>query len=116
MGLDLLRDFFGRKLRVKRLECKVILAGDDPCDLALLYGRLWAAVGNLFPRLERMLVIQKRDIQIECDFTADKTCVTALVELTITVGRLLALAVCYGARAVVEFLKIRKLQKGGADL
>ena len=43
--LDFLGDF-RRKLRVNRLELKVILAGDDPCDLALNYGRAWAAIGN----------------------------------------------------------------------
>jgi len=90
------------------------MAGGDPCDLAVNYGRAWAAVGNLLPRLERVLIIKKRDIQIECDFTADSTLVTARLDLTITLGRLFAMVAVNGFRALKEFLKIKKKRKGGA--
>jgi len=113
VGLNLLNDF-RRKLRVDCLELKVIMAGGDPCDLAVNYGRAWAAVGNLLPRLERVLIIKKRDIQIECDFTADSTLVTARLDLTITLGRLFAMVAVNGFRALKEFLKIKKKRKGGA--
>ncbi len=113
VALDFLGDF-RRKLRLDRLELKLILAGDDPCDLATNYGRVWAAIGNLLPRLERLFVIKKRDIEAECDFTASETLVIARLDLTITLGRLLSLAVCYGIRALHEFLNLKKKQKGGA--
>ena len=63
LGLKFLGDF-RRKLRVDNLFLRLILAGDDPCDLAVNYGRAWAAVGNLMPQLERLFVIKKRDIQV----------------------------------------------------
>lgn len=113
LGLDFLGDF-RRKLRVNRLEMKLILAGDDPADLGMAYGRAWAALGNLWPRLERCFVIKKRDVQIECDFEASKTLITARLELTITLGRLLVLGVGYGIRALKEYLKIKNQGKGGA--
>ena len=47
-----------RKIRIDHLDVKLILAGDDPCDLAVNYGRAWAAVGNLLPRVERIFVIR----------------------------------------------------------
>ena len=62
LGLKFLGDF-RRKLRLDNLYLRLILAGDDPCDLAVNYGRIWAAVGNLMPQLERLFVIRKRDIQ-----------------------------------------------------
>ena len=111
--LDFVKTFF-RKLRVNRLELKVILAGDDPCDLALNYGRAWSALGSLIPVLEESLVIKKRDTQVECDFTADATTVYARADLTITVGRILSMGVRYGIRALREFIKINNLRKGGA--
>ena len=114
LALNFLNDF-RRKLRVNRLELKLIMAGGDPCSLAINYGKAWAALGNLMPKLERFLVIKKRDIEIECDFTASSTTVYACLELTITLGRLIALAVGYGIRAVLEFLKIQKKRKGGAS-
>lgn len=113
VALDFLGDF-GRKLRVNRLELKLIMAADDPCDLAINYGRAWAAVGNLFPLLERAFVIKKRDVEVECDFTASETLVIARLDITITLGRIIALVVRYGIRALREYLKIMKLRKGGA--
>lgn len=107
VALDFLGDF-RRKLRVNRLEMKLVLAGDDPCDLATNYGRAWVALGNLWPRLEAIFVIKKRDVQIQCDFTADKPRIFARLDLTITLGRLLVLAVRYGIRALIEFFKLKK--------
>jgi len=114
IGLQML-DCFRRKLRVDRLECKLILGGDDPCDLAVNYGKAWAAVGNLLPGLERVLVIRKREIEVECDFTSNQTLVIARLDLTITLGRLVSLGVVYGVRALIAFLKIQKKRKGGAN-
>ena len=112
LGLKFLGDF-RRKLRVDNLCLRLILAGDDPCDLAVNYGRAWAAIGNLIPQLERLFVIKKRDIQVECDFTAEEISVIAHVDITITLGRLLTLAVVYGIRVLFEFLSMKR--KGGGD-
>ena len=113
VALDFLGDF-RRKLRLDNLYLRLILAADDPCDLAVNYGRAWAAVGNLIPQLEKWFVIKKRDIEVECDFTASETVIIAHLDLTITLGRLLA-AVCRAAfRALIVYLKIKKKRKGGA--
>ena len=112
--LDFLGDLLCRKLRVKKLQAKVIMAGDDPCDLAVNYGRTWAALGNLVPLLERFFIIKKRDLQVECDFDAEKTLIDANLEITITLARLLHLGLRYGIRVLREYLKIMKLRKGGA--
>ena len=105
---------FRRKLRVKYLELKVILAGDDPCDLAVNYGRACGALAALEPQLDRFFVIRKRDLQVECDFAAEKTLVWARAELSITVGRLLHIGFYHGARILKLWLKILKTRKGGA--
>jgi hypothetical protein len=107
-------DGFRRKLRVNVFDLKIVMAADDPCDLALNYGKAWAAVGNLMPQLERVFVIQKRNIDVECDFTADKTLVNARLDLTITLGRILGLVFVLLGRAIVTFIKILLKRKGGA--
>ena len=112
-ALDFLGDF-RRKLRLNNLYLRLILAGDDPCDLAVNYGRAWAALGNLMPRLEQWFVIKKRDIEVECDFETTEILVIAHLDLTITLGRFLAAAVKFAVRALIEYLKLKKKRKGGA--
>lgn len=110
---DFLGDF-RRKLRINQLQLKFIMAGGDPYNLALNYGRTWAAVGNLLPKLEQWFVIKKRDIEVECDFVETQTRVIAHVDLTITLGRLLAAVFTFAFKALIRFLKIMKKRKGGA--
>ena len=113
LAFDFLGDF-RRKIRMKELYLRLILASADPCDLAINYGKTWAAVGNLLPALERWFAIQKRDVEVECDFTASETKVFARVEITITLGRLLSLAAVYAVRGIKEFFVFRNKRKGGA--
>ena len=111
--LDFL-DAFRRKIRVNLLEMKLILADGDPADLAENYGKAWAILGNMMPLLERVFVIKKRDLEVECDFLAKDTLITARMDLTITVGRVLLLLVIQGIPALREFLKLMNKRKGGA--
>ena len=106
LGLHFLGDF-RRKLRVNRLVLRLTLAGDDPCDLAVNYGRAWAAVGNLLTAMQRAFVIQKRDVEVQCDFLGEETKVVFAMDLTITLGRILGLLVKYGIRAVAILLKMK---------
>ena len=115
VALDLLNDL-RRKLRVNHLLLHLTLAGDDPCDLAVNYGRMNASLAALIAQLERVLVIQKRDVHVDCDFTANETVILARLDLTITLGRILSIAVRYGVRGLMTFLKIKKQREGGADL
>ena len=113
LGLDFLGDF-RRKLRLNDLYLRLILASSDPCDLAINYGKTWTAVGNLMPVLERWFVIKKRDVEVECDFTASETTVIARMDITMTVGRLLSLVAVYACRGLKEFIQFRNKRKGGA--
>ena len=115
VALDLLNDL-RLKLRVDHLKLHMTMAADDPCDLAISYGRMNAAMAGLITQLERFLVIKKRDVHIDCDFTASETVILARLDLTITLGRILSIAVVYGIRALTTFLNIKKQREGGADL
>ena len=101
-----------RKHRIRRLEIKMLLAGEDPCDLAVNYGRAWAATGNLIPLLEEHFIIKKRDVQIACDFTAEETTIYVRADITILLGRLLTLAAIHGFHGFREYLKLLKKRKG----
>ncbi len=110
-----LLDGLRRKIRINHLYLRYIMAGDDPCDLAVNYGKTWAALGNLWPQLERCFVIRKRDVEVECDFEASETVIIARADITITLGRLLGLLVYHGVRALIAFIKMKNLRKGGAS-
>ena len=72
---DLACDTLGnlrRKLRVEVLVLHVTLDGSDPAKAAMLYGRVWAALGALTPKLEQLFVIKKRDIQPILDYNEKK--------------------------------------------
>ena len=105
-----------RKIRVKRLELKIVLAGDDPADLAINYGRAWAALGNLTPHLEELLEIKKRNLEVQCDFTADETRVYARVDATLTLVRAVHLLIKHGVKIIKQIMELKKLRKGGNEL
>jgi len=105
---------FRRKLRLNHLQLKLVLAGGDPYSLAMNYGRAWAAMGNLLPKLEQWFVIKKRDIEVACDFVDSKTTVIAHMDISITLGRLLTAVCKFAWKALRKFLQIKKKRKGGA--
>ena len=113
LGLDFVNQF-RKKMRVNYLRLKLILAGEDPCDLAVNYGRAWAAMGNLLPMLERVFHIGKRDCEVECDFTAQETLVIARMDVTLLVWQAFSLGAVYGVRLLKELLIFKKKRKGGA--
>lgn len=117
--VDVLRDFLGdlrRKIRVKYLKLHVTMAGDDPCDLAVSYGCMNAAMAGLLAQLDRLFVIRRQDIRMNCDFTAEDTVVAARIDLTITTARALRLLARYGAQALKIYSSIKKQREGGANL
>lgn len=105
---------FRRKLVIKNLQFKLILAGSDPCDLSVNYGRTWAALGNIFPHLESLFKIQKRNMEIACDFTADTTVVDASIDLRLRLATLVHMVLHHGIRILLKYFKITKNAKDGA--
>ena len=106
---------FRRKLRVDDLVLKLTLGGDDPCDLALNYGRAWAALGNLVPVLERFFHIHRRDFEVQCDFTAEETLIEVQAKLTMPLWQLTELGIVYGYLFIKELLILKKKRKGGSE-
>lgn len=104
IGLDLL-NAIRRRLLMRKLVLLVNLAGNDPCDLALLYGKANAGVAGALPLLERCFRIRHRDVQVFCDFTADSTEVYAELEIVACPARLLAVLLRYGWKLLRTYLK-----------
>ena len=97
--LDQLR----KRIVVKNLQLKLTLAGSDPCDLSINYGRTWAAIGALQPQLNRVLRIRKQKIEVQCDYIAEQTTVFCYVDVSISVIRLLQLIATHGTKILDEY-------------
>ena len=110
--LEFIKDFHSR-VTVKILELKITLASDDPCDLAINYGKAWASVGNLIPYLEEHFKIKNRDIQVFSDFTSSEIKIYALLEFGMPAGILIWRLCKYGIAALREYLTIKNQRKGG---
>lgn len=83
------------RLRVKRLVLKLHLAGENPAALAMQYGGAWAAIGGLIPLLEEAFVLKKRELDVDCDFSGEKTTLDAKLDISIGLGRLLLCLIRY---------------------
>lgn len=84
------------KLRVKLLELKLTMANDDPFDLAMNYGKAQMIIAGLLPQLERIFNIEKKEIDIACDFLAEETMLYARTDLRMPLARLIG--------ALVDFI------------
>ena len=113
--LKFVGEFFHKTLHIDVLYLKMTMAGDDPADLAMSYGNTWAALGNLWPYIDRMFTIKKRDIRIQCDFEAAQSVVNARVDITLTLARLLGLVFGYAFRILIKFLRIMSDRKKKAE-
>lgn len=107
IGLDALAGLRLR-LRVRLLRLQLVLAGDDPADLAVNYGKAQAAMAALLAQLHRFLIIRREDVSVSCDFVGERITVLARLDVTITLGRALCWAVRYGWRVLRSYLKIKK--------
>lgn len=111
LALKFVGEFFHKTIHIDVLYVKMTMAGGDPADLAISYGNTWAALANLWPYIDRMFTIKKRDIQIQCDFEASESLVNARVDLTITLARILGLVFGYAFRILIKFLQIMNDRK-----
>ena len=94
------------KAVMKRFDLLLILAGDDPSDLAVLYGRAQGVLSVLLGQIEDAFHIENRNVRLECDFTAERTLLDGFVDISISFGRLLLLAAKYGTMILREYFAI----------
>ena len=106
LALDFLGSF-RRKLLIRRLTLHAVFGGGDPADAALNYGRAWALIGNLMPRLRRAFRIRKEQVDAVYDPDIPNLQIQAVLSLSLTVGQALALAF----RALRQFLQIKRTEK-----
>ena len=68
-----------RRILVSPLRCQVVFAGEDPADVAILYGRCQALTAALLPLVEETVTVRHRDIRLETDFQGERTAISGRV-------------------------------------
>ena len=100
-----------RKLRIEELTLHLTWAAEDPADAALGYGAGEAALGAVWPLLDRAFDIRKRDVGVAVDFTRETPVIYARALLSFTIGQLVSLGVVCGFKALALFLRYRAGRK-----
>ena len=95
---------FGRRIRVPLLRLHVAFGGEDPADVAVLYGKSQAVAAALLPLLEGVVRFGETDVQLATDYRAERTVLTGEINIQIRLWALAALG-CSLLKSVVTWLR-----------
>lgn len=112
--LHIILDFLGelrRRIWISDLEMLLSLGGSDPCKIGTQYGRAWGILGSLLPLLENFFVINKRTLNVCCNFMTEKSTVFVRADLKLSLGRTILLLLKYGLRSLREYYRINNTGK-----
>ena len=62
----------GRRITITPLKLHLLVAGIDPADVAILYGKLQAVLAATLPPLHKSVQIREQDIQLFPDFCEEQ--------------------------------------------
>ena len=113
MALHALRRFF-RSFTVNYFKLHCTLAGSDPYSVATGYGSLCSAVEGLEALSKDKLTLQRRDIALNADFTADKPTVDVRIIITLQLFKILHMAAAFGVEYLAWTIRDRREKKAAA--
>ena len=101
---------FGRKFRVDRFRLVYLAAGRDPYTVALIYGRLNAALYSLAPLCEKRFAVRDCEVCTAIDFTEDWPKLDFALAFSIRIGQMIGtgLSLGFGALGIVLPALVKK--------
>lgn len=97
-----------QRLRIDPMHLSVCFGGDDPAQVAELYGWANTAMWTVMPEMERLTRMPDPRIHLETDFTASETHISGEVGLSFRVGDLLAIGFAFAGPALRWYRAFRK--------
>lgn len=97
-----------RRIRITPLKIHVLVAGKDPADTAVLYGKLQGVLAGTLPALHRAVRIKNQDIRLFPDFTQERMDFIADVGVRIRFWDVLVVAFGAAGGALKWFIGFRK--------
>lgn len=97
-----------QRLRIDPMHLSVRFGGDDPAQVAELYGWANTAMWTVMPEMERLTRMPDPHIHLETDFTASETHISGEVGLSFRIGDLLAIGFAFAGPALRWYRAFRK--------
>lgn len=97
-----------KRLRIDPMRLSVCFGGDDPAQVAELYGWANTAMWTVLPEMERLTRMPDPRIHLETDFTASETRISGEVGLSFRIGDLLAIGFAFAGPALRWYRAFRK--------
>ena len=107
--LDQLR----QQIQIDKLILEISLTKDDPCDLAILYGRACGVVSELQVLVNRIFKVRRQKVNVFCDFAGTQSKIQVYSRISIPTVRLLGLILRYGLGIIKDYKAIKNRRKGG---
>lgn len=115
MGAHALRRLL-RSFSIDLLRVHYTVAGRDPYNVAMQYGRLCAAVEELPALCGNKVRVRKKDIVLASDFLETSPTIEARIVLSLQLYKIVHLAVVFLVEYLVWKTKDRRAQKAAASL
>ena len=100
-----------RRVKIDPVDLSIIAGGDDPADIAQVYGWMNAAMWTAMPVLEQLCCIPDPHIHLGMDYDAEKTAVTGKIGAHFRLWDGLAIAFAFVGPILRWFVKMRKSEK-----
>lgn len=95
------------RIRIDLMELEFISAAEDPAAAAMTFGYSNAAIGMIWPILEKNFTVKKRDLRTGVDFNAKKPTVYLKASFSARIGQLVSFALILGVKLLKIYLKNR---------
>lgn len=100
-----------RSVRIDLLELDFTLGGDDPCDLAMFYGRVNMLIGIALPILRQGFRLKKENISVAIDFDRAQSLYYGALSVTASIGRMIVVSLVLFGSLLRWYLKRRGEKK-----
>ena len=98
----------GKRIQISPLQIYILVAGTDPADTAILYGKLEAVMAAVLPVLHQTVRIEEQDIQLFPDFCEEQMDFIVDVGLRIRPFDLLVVVFCAFGGLLKWFVGFRR--------